>query len=35
MSVAALKATDSSAELVAKALNNLASSEMKDLPAFP
>ena len=35
MSVAAFRATDSRAELVAKALNSLASSETNDFPAFP
>ena len=35
MSVAAFRATDSRAELVAKALNRPASSETNDFPAFP
>ena len=35
ITVAALSATDSNAEPMAKALNSLASSDTKDFPVFP
>ena len=35
IAVAALRAMDSMAEPVAKALNSLASSDTKDFPTFP